>query len=131
MEVQIFGVKNDADTRKALRFFKERRVKVNFVDLKQRDPSPGELRRFFQRFGEDRLIDRSAKRFRTLGLGSAHYGEERWLEIQHSLAQLDFPKRITDLERRVQELEAELAALRGGPTEPVVAPVDEVAPVED
>lgn len=81
MEVQIFGVKNDADTRKALRFFKERRVKVNFVDLKQRDPSPGELRRFFQRFGEDRLIDRSAKRFRTLGLGSAHYGEERWLEI--------------------------------------------------
>ena len=39
--------------------------------------------------------------------------EERWLEIQHSLAQLDFPKRINDLERRVQELEAELAILRG------------------
>jgi len=54
--------------------------------------------------------------------------EERWLEIQHSLAQLDFPKRITDLERRVQELEAELAALRGGPPE---QPIGEVTPEED
>src|SRR4051812_12966138 len=33
MEVQIFGVKKSADTRKALRFFAERRVKVHFVDL--------------------------------------------------------------------------------------------------
>ena len=81
MEVQVFGVKNDADTRKALRFFKERRVKVHFVDLKQRSPSPGELRRFFERFGEERLVDRSAKRFQTLGLGTAYYGDERWLEI--------------------------------------------------
>lgn len=40
--------------------------------------------------------------------------EERWLEIQHSLAQLDFPKRINDLERRIEELEAEVATLRGG-----------------
>jgi arsenate reductase-like glutaredoxin family protein len=81
MEVQIFGVHNDADTRKALRFFKERRVKVHFVDFKQRAPSVGELRRFFDRFGEERLIDRSAKRFAALGLQSAYYGNERWLEI--------------------------------------------------
>lgn len=81
MEVQIFGVKNDADTRKALRFFKERRVKVHFVDFKQRSPSPGELRRFFQKFGEERLIDRDSKRFAALGLRSAYYGDERWLEI--------------------------------------------------
>jgi arsenate reductase-like glutaredoxin family protein len=81
MEVQIFGVQNDADTRKALRFFKERRVKVHFVDFKQRAPSAGELRRFFERFGEARLIDRSSKRFAALGLQSAYYGNERWLEI--------------------------------------------------
>jgi arsenate reductase-like glutaredoxin family protein len=81
MEVQIFGVQNDADTRKALRFFKERRVKVHFVDFKQRAPSIGELRRFFDRFGEARLIDRSSKRFAALGLQSAYYGDERWLEI--------------------------------------------------
>ena len=53
MEVQVFGIKNDADTRKALRFFKERRVKVHFMDFKQRNPSKGELRRFFERFGDE------------------------------------------------------------------------------
>ena len=81
MEVQVFGIQGDADTRKALRFFKERRVKVHFADLKQRNPSPGELRRFFDRFGEERLIDRSAKRFLALGLQAAYYGDQRWLEI--------------------------------------------------
>jgi arsenate reductase len=81
MEAQVFGVKNDADTRKALRFFKERRVTVHFVDFKQRNPSPGELRRFFDRFGEERLVDRSAKRFAALGFQAAYYGDERWLQI--------------------------------------------------
>ena len=56
MDVQIFGVKNDADTRKALRFFQERRVKVHFVDFKVRAPSKGELRRFTQKFGKHRYV---------------------------------------------------------------------------
>jgi arsenate reductase len=81
MDVQIFGVKNDADTRKALRFFKERRITVHFVDFKVRGPSRGELRRFAQKFGADALIDRTSKRFEALGLGAAHYGDERWMEI--------------------------------------------------
>ena len=81
MDVQIFGVKNNADVRKAERFFKERRIKIHFVDFKQRAPSVGELRRFFQRFGEERLIDRESKRFHALGLQTAYYGDERWLEI--------------------------------------------------
>jgi arsenate reductase-like glutaredoxin family protein len=81
MEVQIFGVKNHADVRKAERFFKERRIKVHFMDFKQRAPSRGELSRFFQKFGEEALIDRKAKRFQALGLQTAFYGDERWLEI--------------------------------------------------
>jgi arsenate reductase-like glutaredoxin family protein len=81
MDVQVFGVKSDADTRKALRFFKERRVKVHFVDFKQRAPSRGELGRFFRKLGEEKLIDRGAKRFATLGLQAAYYGDERWLDI--------------------------------------------------
>jgi arsenate reductase-like glutaredoxin family protein len=81
MDVQIFGVKNDADTRKALRFFKERRVTVHFVDFKVRGPSKGELRRFQQKFGMDALIDRAGKRFSALGLQTAHYGDDRWLDI--------------------------------------------------
>jgi arsenate reductase-like glutaredoxin family protein len=81
MEVQVFGVMSDADTRKALRFFKERRIRVHFVDFKVRGPSRGELRRFAQEFGSDALIDRASRRFQALGLAAAHYGDERWLEI--------------------------------------------------
>lgn len=81
MQVQIFGVKNNHDVRKAERFFKERRIDVHFVDFKQRNPSVGELRRFFRKFGEEALIDRDAKRFKALGLQTAYYGDERWLEI--------------------------------------------------
>lgn len=79
MEVQVFGIKNDAGTRKALRFFKERRVKVHFVDLKQRAASPGELRRFAQKFGVAALVNTHAKRYAALGLGAAHLTDERWL----------------------------------------------------
>jgi arsenate reductase-like glutaredoxin family protein len=81
MQVQIFGVKNDADVRKAERFFKERRVQVHFVDFKQRAPSRGELQRFFQRFGQERLIDRDSKRFHALGLQTAYYGDDKWIDI--------------------------------------------------
>jgi arsenate reductase len=80
MEVQVFGVKKDADTRKALRFFSERRVRVHFVDLKERAASRGELHRFVQRFGVDALIDREGRRYRELGLHTARYSEERWVE---------------------------------------------------
>jgi arsenate reductase-like glutaredoxin family protein len=79
VEVQVFGIKNDADTRKALRFFKERRVKVHFVDLKQRAASPGELKRFAQKFGVATLVNTSAKRYAALGLGAAHLTDQRWL----------------------------------------------------
>jgi arsenate reductase-like glutaredoxin family protein len=80
MEVQIFGTKKSADTRKALRFFSERRVTTHFVDLQERPASPGELKRFVQKFGIERLIDRDSKRFDELGLRHARLSDERWLE---------------------------------------------------
>jgi len=80
MEVQIFGVKKSADTRKALRFFAERRIKTHFVDLNERAASPGELKRFVERFGIDRLLDRESRRFEELGLRSARLSDERWVE---------------------------------------------------
>ena len=69
MDIQIFGIQKSADTRKALRFFKERRVNVHFVDLKIRAASKGELTRFVQKFGVDGILDRDSKRFNALGLG--------------------------------------------------------------
>jgi arsenate reductase-like glutaredoxin family protein len=79
MEVQIFGVKKSADTRKAIRFFAERRVKSHFVDLNERAASLGELKRFVQKFGLDRLIDKESKRYEELGLRHARYADETWL----------------------------------------------------
>jgi len=80
MEVQVFGTKKSADTRKALRFFAERRIKTHFVDLNERAASLGELSRFVQKFGLDRVIDRESKRFAELGLGHARLSDQRWLE---------------------------------------------------
>lgn len=81
LQVQIFGTKKSADTRKALRFFAERRIKTHFVDLAERAASLGELRRFSQKFGVEPLIDRDSRRFAELGLRTALYGEEKWLTI--------------------------------------------------
>ena len=81
MDVQIFGVKKSPDTRKALRFFAERRIKTHFVDLMERAASRGELTRFVQKFGMAALIDERARRYEELGLRTARYGDERWLEI--------------------------------------------------
>ncbi|MEO7136685.1 MAG: ArsC/Spx/MgsR family protein [Gemmatimonadales bacterium] len=80
MEVQIFGIKKSPDTRKALRFFAERRVKTHFVDLLERAASLGELRRFAQKFGVEALVDRQSRRFLDLGLSAARFSEDRWLD---------------------------------------------------
>lgn len=81
MPVQIFGTKKNAASRKAERFFAERRIPVHFVDLAERGASKGELQRFVQKFGIDALIDRGSRRFQDLGLGVARYGPDRWLDI--------------------------------------------------
>lgn len=80
MEVQIFGTKKNSDTRAALRFFAERRVKTHFVDFAVRPPSRGELLRFVQKFGVAKLIDRDSKRFAELGWVAARYSDEQWLD---------------------------------------------------
>jgi arsenate reductase len=80
MDVQVFGTHKHADVRKALRFFSERRVKVHFVDLKERAASKGELQRFAQKFGVTALIDKNSKRYAELGLGVVRYDDGRWLD---------------------------------------------------
>ena len=43
MNIQIFGTKKCSDTRKAERFFKERGIKYQFVDMKEKGMSKGEF----------------------------------------------------------------------------------------
>lgn len=81
MEVQVFGVKKNADTRKALRFFSERRIRTHFVDLMERPASAGELSRFAQKFGVNSLVDEDARRYAELGLRHSSRGNTQWLEL--------------------------------------------------
>jgi arsenate reductase-like glutaredoxin family protein len=67
--VQVFGRADSSPTRAALRFFKERRFEVHFVDLGQRPMAPGELRRFVERLGPEALIDTAGRAYRDAGLG--------------------------------------------------------------
>jgi arsenate reductase len=78
-QVQVFGTKKNADTRKALRFFAERRIVTHFVDFQERAPALGELRRFSERFGVSTLIDRESRRFHDLGLHRSMHSDDWWL----------------------------------------------------
>jgi arsenate reductase-like glutaredoxin family protein len=67
--LQIFGTKKCSETRKAERFFKERRVSFQLIDLAQKAPSPGELRKIANAVGgTEKLIDREGKRYVDRGL---------------------------------------------------------------
>lgn len=81
MEVQIFGTRKCADTRKAQRFFSERRIRAHFVDLAERPAARGELTRFVQRFGVSALVDVESRRYADLGLRAARFSDERWLAL--------------------------------------------------
>ena len=68
LSVQIFGLKNSPATRAAERFFKERRVTIHMVDLKQRPMAPAEIKRFIERFGMARLLATDGKAYIDAGL---------------------------------------------------------------
>jgi arsenate reductase (glutaredoxin) len=66
--VQIFGLKNSQATRAAERFFKERGVTFQLVDLKQKPMAPAEIERFVERFGLAGLLDNDGKAYMDAGL---------------------------------------------------------------
>lgn len=69
LDVQLFGTRRCAETRKAERFFKERGVRLHVVDLAVKGMSAGELRSVAARVGGmDALIDRAGKRYVDRGL---------------------------------------------------------------
>jgi arsenate reductase (glutaredoxin) len=107
VEVQIFGIRKNADTRKALRFFSERRIKTHFVDLLERPASLGELRRFAQKFGVLALVDKESKRFAELGLQYSQLSDDRWLDklaAEPLLLRMPLLRNASNLSVGVQEL---------------------------
>jgi len=68
VSVQVFGVKNSQATRAAERFFKERRIAIQMVDLHKKPMAPGEIKRFVDRFGPSALLDTEGTAYVDAGL---------------------------------------------------------------
>ena len=73
MGIQIFGIRKCPDTRKAERFFRDRGVAFQLIDLADKGISPGELASVAAAVGADALIDTECKRFKDRGLAWQEY----------------------------------------------------------
>ena len=80
VSVQIFGLKNSQSSRAAERFFKERRVAIHFVDLKQKPMAPGEIKRFIERFGLPGLVDHQGSAYIDGGIKYLKMSDAELLE---------------------------------------------------
>ena len=91
MNIQVFGTKKSFDTKKAQRYFKERRVRFQFVDLKEKGMSRGELESVARAVGGvDALVDPKAKDQDLVALLAHRAPDQKFdklLENQHVLAE--------------------------------------------
>ena len=69
MNIQIFGTNKSSDTKKAVRFFKERNIKFQLVDMKEKGLSKGEFTSVMQAVGGfENMLDEKCKDRETLTL---------------------------------------------------------------
>ncbi len=73
MNIQIIGTKKCRNTKKAQMFLKERGVKFHFLDLNERELSPGELDKIIQKVGRDNIIDTESKTYKDKGFAWRDY----------------------------------------------------------
>jgi arsenate reductase-like glutaredoxin family protein len=70
MNVQIYGRRDCPETRKAERWFKERKIPFQFIDLKVKGLAPREFETIAAAIGVENLADKGSKRFLEKGLGA-------------------------------------------------------------
>lgn len=66
MNIQIYGKKKSFDTKKAERFFKERRVKYQYIDLAEFGLAPRVFDLFRRKLGLSAMVDTGVKEYETL-----------------------------------------------------------------
>lgn len=92
MNIQIFGTKKSQDTKKAERFFKERRINFQMVDMKEKGLSKGELQSVASAVGGiDNLIDENCKDQDALNLVKYIATEDRFEKILETQQILKMP----------------------------------------
>ena len=91
MNIQVFGTKKSFDTKKAQRYFKERRVKFQFIDLKEKGMSKGELESGARAGGGRELVGDPQAQDADTGWRRAYQSPDqkfdKLLENQHVLAE--------------------------------------------
>lgn len=68
MNIQIFGIKKCFDTKKAERYFKERKINYQFVDLTMFGLSKGELQSVKGAIGLNNLVNTASKDYKRLNM---------------------------------------------------------------
>ena len=66
--IQVFGMDDSPATRNCLRFFRERRIVVHYVDLRKKPIARAELQRFVDRLGAPAVLDTDSRAYRDQGL---------------------------------------------------------------
>lgn len=75
MNIQIFGTKKCFDTKKAERFFKERRIKYQLIDLREKEMSKGEFNNVVKAVGINNLINDKSKDYTKLNFNNIRSSE--------------------------------------------------------
>lgn len=92
MNIQIFGTKKNFDSKKAERYFKERGIKYQFVDMKEKGLSKGEFTSVCQAVGGyEKLIDEKCKDSDLLALIKYIAEEDRAEKILENQKVLKLP----------------------------------------
>lgn len=69
MNIIIYGKRKNFDTQKAQRYFKERRIKFQYIDLEEYPPAPRVHQLFKQKLGLDALIDKNCREYEDYYVG--------------------------------------------------------------
>ena len=90
--IQIFGTKKSSDSRKAERFFKERGIKTQFVDMKEKGLSKGEFQSVLRAVGGlEQMIDENCKDKDLLALIKYIAEEDRAEKVLENQSVLKLP----------------------------------------
>ncbi|MBE2189554.1 MAG: ArsC family transcriptional regulator [Candidatus Kapabacteria bacterium] len=65
--IQIFGTKKCRETQKAIRYFKERNIAIQFINLEEKNLSKGELESVLRKINIEDLIDTDGKYYKENG----------------------------------------------------------------
>jgi len=85
MTIQIFGTQKCKRTRAAERFFKERRVRVQVIDVTEKNLSPGEFEAVKCVVGLEAMVDRGCKEYKRMGLHQLSFDLESVLREHPTL----------------------------------------------